>query len=72
MEPSCPKCGSNHIHFIVPILVSAPFDYYPSLSKQSLRDRAVTVVGVNWSDRELFCLDCGWSSKLGDSADENN
>ena len=55
---NCPKCGET-LTFTVSVIFSGPMEHFYKLSKTTLRQKDMKLLGVDWDKALILCWNCG-------------
>ena len=60
----CEKCQSENLIFMVPVFLEMPIKHYRRITKLTLREKSTKIMGANWDQETIRCLDCGFIEKV--------
>ncbi len=60
----CAKCKSENLTFMVPVYLEMPIKHYRRITKLTLREKSTKIMGANWENETIRCLDCGNIEKM--------
>lgn len=56
----CPKCESEHIGVTGNLQIQFPAKYFNKLSKKAIATKEVNLLGFDWGNCLMTCLECGY------------
>lgn len=56
----CPDCGNTDFEVMADITFTFPYKYYHRLTKELLTNDDFKLMGVNWSNADFICKNCGF------------